>query len=137
MADSRRITRLLPKTVIRDRRKQSTPPSAEGKVTSGAACQICARHVPSCRSRNFHRSSASEAALGERRFYKPVARKPLAICVRIVRAHKPEFLVMLKGFAISVICIGTLMAVDYELNDGIYTDQVLGMLRQIHYSFGR
>ena len=74
---------------------------------------------------------------GERRFYKPVARKPLAICVRIVRAHKPEFLVMLKGFAISVICIGTLVAVDYELNDGIYTDQVLGMLRQIHYSFER
>ena len=50
---------------------------------------------------------------------------------------KPEILVMLKGFAIAVICIGTLVAVDHELNDGIYTDQVLGMLRQIHYSFER
>jgi hypothetical protein len=44
---------------------------------------------------------------------------------------------MLKGFAIAVVCIGTLVAVDHELNNGIYTDQVLGMLRQIHYSFGR
>ena len=50
---------------------------------------------------------------------------------------KPEILVMLMGFAISVICIGTLVAVDYELNNGICTDQVLGMLRQIHYSFER
>jgi len=44
---------------------------------------------------------------------------------------------MLKGFGIAVVCIGTLAAVDHELNSGIYTDQVLGMLRQIHYSFGR
>jgi len=42
---------------------------------------------------------------------------------------------MLKGFAIAVICIGALVTVDHELNGGIYTDQVLGMLRQIGYSF--
>ena len=42
---------------------------------------------------------------------------------------------MLRGLAIAVICIGTLATVDHQLNDGIYTDQVLGMLRQIGYSF--
>jgi hypothetical protein len=42
---------------------------------------------------------------------------------------------MLKGFAIAVVCVGTLVAVDRELNSGTYTDQVLGMLRQIHYSY--
>ena len=44
---------------------------------------------------------------------------------------------MLKGFGIVVICIGTHVAVDHGLNSGIYTDQALGMLRQIHYSFWR
>ena len=44
---------------------------------------------------------------------------------------------MLKGFAIAVVCIVTLVAVDHGLNSGIYTDQVLGMMRQIHYSFRR
>ena len=44
---------------------------------------------------------------------------------------------MLKGFAIAVVCIGTLVAMDHGLNGGIYTDQVLGMLQKIHYSFWR
>ena len=44
---------------------------------------------------------------------------------------------MLKGFGIAVVCIGTLVVVDHELNSGIYTDQVLAMLRQIHNSFWR
>ena len=48
-----------------------------------------------------------------------------------------RFLIMLKGFGIAVICIGTLVAVDHGLNSGIYTDQALGMLRQFHYSFWR
>ena len=48
----------------------------------------------------------------------------------------PEILVMLKGFGIAVICIGALVTVDHELNGGMYTDQVLGKLRQIGYSFG-
>jgi len=43
---------------------------------------------------------------------------------------------MLKGLGIAVVCIGVLVTVDYELYGGIYTDQVLGMLRQIGYSFG-
>ena len=43
---------------------------------------------------------------------------------------------MSKGFAIAVICISALVTVDHELKGGIYTDQVLGMLRQIGYSFG-
>ena len=30
---------------------------------------------------------------------------------------------MLKGFGIAVVCIGTLVVVDHELNSGIYTDQ--------------
>ena len=44
---------------------------------------------------------------------------------------------MLKGSAIALVCIGTLVAVDHGLNSGIYTNQALGMLRQIHYSFWR
>jgi len=44
---------------------------------------------------------------------------------------------MLKGFAIAVVCIGALVAMADGLNSGIYTDQVLGMLRQIHYSYWR
>ena len=44
---------------------------------------------------------------------------------------------MLKGSAIALVCIGTLVAVDHGLNSGIYTDQALGMLRQINYSFWR
>jgi len=43
---------------------------------------------------------------------------------------------MLKGLGIAVVCIGVLVTVDYELYSGIYTDQVLRMLRQIGYSFG-
>jgi hypothetical protein len=35
---------------------------------------------------------------------------------------KPEILVMLKGFAIAVICIGSLVAVDRALNGGISAD---------------
>jgi hypothetical protein len=45
-------------------------------------------------------------------------------------------LIMLKGFAIAAICIGTLVTVDYEFYGGIYTDRVFQMLRQIGYSFG-
>jgi hypothetical protein len=44
---------------------------------------------------------------------------------------------MLKGSAIALVCIGTLVAVDHGLNSGIYTDQALGMLRQIHYLYWR
>jgi hypothetical protein len=47
-----------------------------------------------------------------------------------------ENLIMLKGFAIAAICIGTLATVDYEFYGGIYTDRVFQMLRQIGYSFG-
>ena len=43
---------------------------------------------------------------------------------------------MWKGFATAVVCIGTLVTVDYQFYSGIYTDQVLRMLRQITYSFG-
>ena len=44
---------------------------------------------------------------------------------------------MLKGFGIAVVCIGAVVAMDHGLNSGIYTDQVLGMVRQIHNSFWR
>jgi len=44
---------------------------------------------------------------------------------------------MLKGFAIAVVCIGALVAMDHGLNSGIYTDQALGMVRQIQCSFWR
>ena len=43
---------------------------------------------------------------------------------------------MLKGFAVAVICIGILVTVDYQVYNGVYTDQALQMLRQIGYSFG-
>jgi hypothetical protein len=43
---------------------------------------------------------------------------------------------MLKGLGIAVICIGVFMTVDHEFYSGIYTDQVLRILRQIGYSFG-
>jgi hypothetical protein len=43
---------------------------------------------------------------------------------------------MLKGLGIAVVCIGVLITVDHELYSGIYTDQVLRMLRQVGYSFG-
>jgi hypothetical protein len=43
---------------------------------------------------------------------------------------------MLKGFAVAVICIGILVMVDYQVYNGVYTDQALQMLRQIGYSFG-
>jgi hypothetical protein len=49
---------------------------------------------------------------------------------------EPEALVMLKGFAIAVVCIGTLVTLDHEFYGGTYTDQVLRMLRHIGYSFG-
>ena len=42
----------------------------------------------------------------------------------------------LKGFAVAVICIGILVTVDYQVCNGVYTDQALQLLRQIGYSFG-
>jgi hypothetical protein len=50
--------------------------------------------------------------------------------------RKPKALIMLKGFAIAAICIGTLVTLHYNVYGGIYTDQVLKTLRQIGYSFG-
>jgi hypothetical protein len=43
---------------------------------------------------------------------------------------------MFKGFAVAAICIGILVTVDYQVYDGIYTDQAMQMLRQIGYAFG-
>jgi hypothetical protein len=48
---------------------------------------------------------------------------------------EPEALVMAKGFAVVVICIGILVTVDFNVYDGTYTDHALQMLRQIGYSF--
>jgi hypothetical protein len=42
---------------------------------------------------------------------------------------------MLKGVAIALICIGVLVTLDYEFYGGIYTDQVLRMLREMGFSF--
>jgi hypothetical protein len=43
---------------------------------------------------------------------------------------------MLKGFAVAMICIGILVTIDYQVYNGVYSDQALQMLRQIGYSFG-
>jgi hypothetical protein len=47
-----------------------------------------------------------------------------------------EGVIMMKGFAIALVCIGTLVTLDHEFYSGVYTDQVLRMLRQIGSSFG-
>jgi hypothetical protein len=44
--------------------------------------------------------------------------------------------IMLKGFAVALVCIGTLVALNHEFYGGIHTNQALRMLRQIGYSFG-
>jgi hypothetical protein len=43
---------------------------------------------------------------------------------------------MMKGSGVAAICVGILVTVAYQVYDGLYTDQVLRMLRQIGYSFG-
>ena len=44
---------------------------------------------------------------------------------------------MTKGLAIVAVCLAILAGLDQEFFAGWYTDQVLQMVRQIGYSFGR